>query len=100
MSPTDLVVVGLASWRLAHLLVEETGPFDLIVNFRKAIGANDVNDAGLLNRLFLCVLCMSGWTTPALMLCWWSGVDALAWIVIGLACWGFAAALHLLTNRS
>lgn len=99
MDPVDLVVVGLASWRLAYLLVEESGPFDLIVNFRKAIGVNDVQQPGMLTRLFACVLCMSGWTTPALMLCWWSGIDVLAWIVIGLACWGLAAAIHLLTNR-
>ncbi len=50
-----LVVAVLATWRLAHLVAHEDGPFDVVVAARRAAGA------GVLGRLMDCPYCLSLW---------------------------------------
>ena len=53
--PVAVVLAVLAVWRVTHLIVEEDGPWDLLVGVRKlgtAIG---------LGRLLTCFYCASVW---------------------------------------
>ncbi len=50
-----LLVAVLATWRLAHLLAREDGPFDVVVYLRASAGNN------LLGRAMDCVYCLSLW---------------------------------------
>ena len=90
----ELVIVGLAAWRLALLLAtNEPGPWDVLVKLRRLAGVPAVGEVeGFLPTLFSCVLCMSAWTT--------AGVFALYELagplyVLPLAAWGLA----VLTDR-
>lgn len=64
---TDLVWHGLAIWYVAHLLVWERGPFNLLGRFRAWAGVKQVNGYPVatggqeLSYLFACVICLSFW---------------------------------------
>lgn len=59
---TEAILVGLAGWRVAHLLVYEDGPFDIFLKLRdKIIGTGPIE--GFFPKLFSCIWCMSIWTT-------------------------------------
>jgi hypothetical protein len=48
-------IAVLATWRLAHLVAREDGPFDLIVRLRARTGD------GVLGQLMDCPYCLSLW---------------------------------------
>lgn len=52
-------VASLATWRVAHLVVEEDGPFDLVVRLRQRAGD------GALGALLDCFFCSSVWAGAA-----------------------------------
>lgn len=66
MSEPDLsalIVLGLACWRLANMLVNELGPLDIFDRLRGV--ANRIPGV---DDLFACIYCMSVWT--ALLMVW------------------------------
>lgn len=78
-----LVIAVLATWRVAHLIAHEDGPFDMIVRIRVAAGAS------FFGRLMDCPYCLSIWiATPfAFMLASTVGAWVAAWLAIsGGAC--------------
>ncbi len=84
----ELVLVALAAWRLALLVTNEPGPFDLLVRLRRLAGVPAVGEVeGFLPTLFSCILCASAYTT--------AGMFALYELagpiyVLPLAAWGLA----------
>ena len=55
LSPLELAILILATWRLAYMLLYDDGPFDVFIAIRKAgawIGFSEV---------FGCIYCMSVW---------------------------------------
>jgi len=69
---SDLIIKGLAAWRLAHLLMYESGPFDCLVSLRKSAGIeHDVEgnpisySDGVISKLLSCMFCASIWTAIA-----------------------------------
>jgi hypothetical protein len=85
------VLVALATWRLAHLLVEEDGPADLVVRLRQAAGH------GWLGRLMDCFYCMS--TVVAAPLALFVTREPLAWLMCWWAAAGAAGLLYKATLR-
>jgi len=78
-----LVLSACASWRLAHLLAYEDGPWDLLVRLRAAAGH------GVLGRLMDCFYCLSLWVAApfGLLLGRTAQECALAWLALsGAAC--------------
>jgi predicted acyltransferase len=77
-------VLGVfASWRLAHLLACEDGPWDLLARLRAAVGN------GVLGRLMDCFYCVSLWVAaPFGLLLGRSAQECvLAWLALsGAAC--------------
>lgn len=64
----DIVILGLATWRMTSLLVKEVGPFRIFIRLRELTGIQHDEDdnifivpgnvfAGILS----CVLCCSVW---------------------------------------
>jgi Protein of unknown function (DUF1360) len=53
---TRFVIASLAVWRVAHLVVEEDGPADVIVRLRRRAGS------GQLGQLMDCFYCVSLWS--------------------------------------
>lgn len=60
------IILGLATWRLSSLLVDEDGPFDIFARLRALLGVryNKSNDAYSFNQVgtaLTCVWCTSIW---------------------------------------
>lgn len=68
------LLVGLAGWRVASLLVQEEGPFDIFSRLRALAGHSDteatLDPEHWLRRFFYtllgCVWCTSVWVIPAM----------------------------------
>lgn len=84
------VLIGLAGWRMAHLLVEEDGPWNIFERFRKMMGLKEGLLEGFFPLLLSCIYCTSVWTTLLAGFLWW----VEPWIVIIIA----AMAIALITN--
>ena len=68
MTLVELIVYGLATWRIASLLVDEPGPFRIFVRLRSLVGiTHDEDDNvavipdGFLPELLSCLWCTSLW---------------------------------------
>lgn len=80
VEPFAFLILALAAWRLAYMLVSEVGPFSVFARLRYRIGVRSVpvtqpdgrmavgkvasNTAA---ELFLCIWCMSVWTALLLL---------------------------------
>lgn len=66
----DLLVSGLAVWRLAHMLVEENGPLDIFWRLREHTGVEVGVHGDLVGPTWnplSCVLCTSVWVAPLII---------------------------------
>jgi hypothetical protein len=61
----NLIVHGLATWRIAHMLVHEVGPFGILTRIRKVTGiehdAEGFPSVWHSNNMLSCVWCTSVW---------------------------------------
>lgn len=64
------LVVGLGGWRLAHMLVEEAGPYDVFERIRQRAGVVPGEIEGFWGLLLACIYCTSVWTASGLWLAW------------------------------
>lgn len=86
-----LVVCVLATWRLAHLLALEDGPFDAVVRMRVRVGD------GWLGQAMDCPYCLSLWIAAPLALLL---ADSLpGWVIAWWAISGGASLLERLSER-
>ena len=85
-----LLVVVLATWRIAHLLSAEDGPGDIILTIRTRLGES------LFGRAMDCFYCVSMWVSAPFSL--FVTQDLLTWFFIWLATSGAACLLERLTK--
>jgi hypothetical protein len=85
-----LVLAGLATWRLTHLLCAEDGPWNLLVRLRRAAGN------GFWGKLLDCFQCLSLWF--AAPLAYFIGATWLERVLLWLAASAFACLLELMTT--
>jgi hypothetical protein len=74
----DLAAMGLCTWRLSSLVVNEEGPFCVFLKLRQKLGIiHDPDDKPIdapdwfLPRLLMCVWCVSVWMGALTYLMWW-----------------------------
>jgi len=85
----EIVAVGLAAYRVGHMLAREDGPFDLFSSLRERVGQKTWMGRGM-----HCALCTSFWLPWPLLLLWlWAGLPGQL-IVAGLAAAGVGLAIH------
>jgi hypothetical protein len=80
---TRFTFAALATWRVTHLLAEEDGPADLVVDLRRRAGESR------LGELMDCFYCLSVWTAAPLSLAVTRRVRELplVWLALsGAAC--------------
>jgi hypothetical protein len=88
----QFVVCVLATWRLAHLLALEDGPFDVVVRLRRWVGD------GWFGQTMDCPYCLSIWIAPPLALLL---ADTLTgWVIAWWAISGGASLLERLGERN
>jgi hypothetical protein len=66
----QVIVIGLAAWRVSSLLTSEDGPGKIFERFRQLIGAAEGEVKGLLPELFSCVWCLGLWAALGLWGIW------------------------------
>ena len=87
----QLVMAMLATWRVAHLVAREDGPFDVIVRLRTRAGN------GVLGRLMDCPHCVGLWV--AMPFAWWMAQTSSAWLPTWLGIAGGASLAQRLIER-
>ncbi|MBC7896928.1 MAG: DUF1360 domain-containing protein [Cytophagaceae bacterium] len=87
----QFLLITLATWRLTHLLVEEDGPWDLVVKLRKALGDS------VAGRAMDCFYCLSLWISAPLA--FFVTTEPVALFVVWLAASGGACLLERVTLR-
>jgi len=70
MTSFEFIVLGLATWRVSSLLVDEKGPFDIFIRLRKLVGIEHDQDGiptlipdGFFPGILSCVWCCSVWAS-------------------------------------
>jgi len=90
MSPTDLIVLGLATWRLTSLIVWEAGPWDILAHLRHLLGVRyDAQSQRyadtMLGRMVICPWCASVWCGVAMTVFYLLTPRVSVWIGLPLA---------------
>ena len=85
MTPLNLIILALATWRLSYLIAKEPGPYELLTRFR----------ARFHFKLFTCINCL---TIYIAVLLWLLTFTSLWFLVWGLAISGLALMLHRYTG--
>ncbi len=89
-----LLVAALATWRLAHLLVVEDGPFELSARLRALVQSA----SPALGRALDCLHCTSLWLAAPLAA--FVTTDPKLWWVVWLALSGAAGLAHRATESA
>ena len=90
MTPLELLLAVLAAYRVAHMLAQEDGPFDLFARLR---GRFDPAQSTWLGRGLNCVACLSFWVSLAAALLLQRG-DLNGLIISWLAIAGGVLVIH------
>lgn len=72
-----VLAIGLAAWRVTAMLSRETGPFDVFVRFRRALGFQH-DETGfpiawpthVFAQIIACPMCLSVWLAVAFYGVW------------------------------
>ena len=83
MSFLALALIGMSGWRLAYFLVNEAGPFNLVVRLRLALW-RDGNPVPFIGDVLTCIHCTAFWTTLAA----WGVYEFEPRALVPLAAWG------------
>jgi uncharacterized protein DUF1360 len=89
--PFQFVVAVLGTWRVAHLVAREDGPFDVIVRLRTRAGDST------LGRLMDCPHCVGLWI--AMPFAWWLAPTSWTWLAAWLGISGGASLAQRLVER-
>lgn len=95
----DLIVISLATWRLAALLIYEEGPWHLMTRLRERFGIIHEDDepvgwpTSMPGSIFKCMSCMGLWVAPVVMLLGWLA-PPVVWAL------GLSGAANLLESRA
>jgi hypothetical protein len=95
----ELIVNGLATWRISNMLVEEEGPYDIFERLRHRLGVQYLEDGAAYShnewgKLFTCVWCMSVWVGAIVFIV--STLTGVAWFGIPFA----LSALAIIINEA
>ena len=85
LSPLDLLLLILATWRLAYLIAKEDGPYHLLTRFRARFDLGGLTD---------CMYCLSLWVGAGLVGLLWVWPPGV-WL---LAASGGAMLMHRYTG--
>lgn len=87
MTPLNLLILGLATWRLAYMLTgKEKGPYQILERLRKQT---------FFVHVLACIKCTSVWVAPILWVLLFTPLWVLVW---WLAIGGLALMLHRYTG--
>lgn len=86
----SILILALATWRIASLLAVEHGPWDVLGQLRKLLGVR-YDDVGApygtneVSKAMICVWCSSPWIGAAWMVFYWTRSDYAFWAALPFA---------------
>lgn len=99
MTALDWIILAVATWRLAYMLLWDDGIFSVFDRLRASVNRAELSDRRALQAagralapLFACIYCMSVWTAGVLFLAYPSALGR--YIVAVLALSGGAVIIH------
>ena len=90
MSPFDLLVLALATWRLAYLLVKEAAPFGIMTRIRAYTTLGGMLDCLYCSSVWAAIACYIALQTPLAHVVYIAAVSGLAMLL-----WRFTGGNHL-----
>jgi hypothetical protein len=104
MKPLELVILALATWRCASLLVSEEGPFGVFGKLRHRLGVRyDENSipygANWLAKGLVCVWCVSVWMAFGWALLYLLFGNYAVWLAVPLALSAAAIVVESVVSR-
>lgn len=96
MTFLNLIIGGLAVWRLSHALVKESGPLMIFARLRAFAARHQKRSGGLFDMLS-CVYCTSFWI--ALLVGLYGATDVFHWIGYALAMSAISTILMVALNK-
>lgn len=64
---SDIIILGLATWRASQAIVYERGPYDILIKIREATGITHNSMGERISwddqNVFSCIWCMSVWVS-------------------------------------
>jgi len=89
MPPLDLLILALASWRLAYLLTKEDLPYGIMRRIRERV---------TFGGLLLCIYCTSIWASIGCYLLWQTPLAPIVTILAisggAMMLWRYTGAEH------
>lgn len=82
MSLLHVLIAGLAGWRLASMLVGETGPWHIFERVRDRVAAEPGHPEGFWGELLSCIWCTSVWTSTAAWLLYYLSPQAVSLVAV------------------
>lgn len=92
VTPLDLLILALATWRLAYFIARDHAPFGVMTWLRKRY-APDADKPSILN----CIYCSSIWAALVVLVLWFTPFQPVVWL---LAVSGAALMLGSYTGAS
>lgn len=101
----QLLILILATYRIARLLAAEPGPYDVFGRLRALVGVgyDDLGNpygSNELARGLVCLYCNSIWVGAVLALAYYLAPDVTFWLCLPFALSGGAMVLNNLIERS
>lgn len=76
LSFENLLILGLATWRISNLLVNEDGPWECLARLRSVLGVRYDETSrpygtNVFSKLWTCLWCVSPWVGVVLAFAYW-----------------------------
>lgn len=75
----ELVIIGFASWYVAHVITKEHGPFNLFGRVRVWAQRNGVPE-GSFAEMVTCIYCVAFWASALLYAIWLTPVQSIVYV--------------------
>jgi hypothetical protein len=101
VSLVDLVIGGLATWRLSHLLLYEAGPFAVFRRLRERLGVEYDEFGHVVSfrwEITTCIWCLSVWVGSGIALLIYLLPTLSVWMLLPYALSAFAALLSRIST--
>ncbi len=100
----DLLILGLATWRISSLIANENGPWDVLARFRDLAGVrydqmSQRYGLNVFGSLVMCVWCLSPWVGLGVYVSYRVWPTPTLTVATVLALSAFAVVVEELVNR-
>jgi len=99
----DYLILGLATWRISNLLVNEDGPWEVFTKLRDILGVrfdehSKAYGTNVISRMLACIWCLTPWLGLLVTLGYWLHPVAATWVAMPFALSTIAIVVERMAN--